>query len=51
MDPITSIILAVTELLKEVIKSQPPDVQAELWRMFLQDLKDWRAFFGKPPLS
>lgn len=51
MDPISAVIIALTDLFKEIIKSQPPDVQAELWRMFLEDLKAWRAFWHQPPLS
>jgi hypothetical protein len=48
MDPLTAfieLVKALTEFAKTVIASQPPDVQAELWRLYLADLKELRAFF------
>lgn len=45
MDPLTAAIALVTELTKlatVVIESQPPEVRAELWKMYLDDLKWWR---------
>jgi hypothetical protein len=32
---------------KLAIEGQPPDVKAELWRIYLEDVKAWRAFFEK----
>lgn len=45
MDPLTAALtLANTmlELAKLVIESQPPEVRVELWRFYLEDLKEWR---------
>lgn len=33
------------DVILELIKGQPPDVKADLWRMYVEDLKDWRAFW------
>lgn len=47
MDPVTAALALITELTKlatVVIESQPKDVQAELWKLYLQDLKWWRRF-------
>ncbi|HVJ72067.1 MAG TPA: hypothetical protein VM531_11280 [Sphingomicrobium sp.] len=54
MDPITAIlriIEAVTKLATTIIESQPADVQAELWRLHLEDVKAWREFWGKLKLG
>ena len=32
-------------LLEKIIDSQPKDVQAQLWNMWLEDLKAWRQFW------
>lgn len=48
MDPLTAALeLAntIARIFEKAIDSQPPDVRAELWRMYLEDVKAWRAFF------
>ena len=45
MDPLTAFVNLATELVKlfrEVAQGQPPEVKAELWRMYLDDVKWWR---------
>ena len=42
---ILAVIAAITNLVTEVIKSQPPDVAAELWRLHLKDVQEFRKFF------
>lgn len=43
--PYEDAIIAVAKVVEKVIEGQPPDVKAELWRMFLADVKEFRAFF------
>lgn len=48
MDPLTAIanmIASVTELVKMVIASQPPDVQKQIWEWYVEDQKKIRKFF------
>jgi hypothetical protein len=48
MDPLTAFFSAVEagfKLVSTVIEGQPPDVKAELWKLYLQDVKAFRAFF------
>ena len=44
--PYEQLLVAILQLAQTVIDGQPPDVKAELWRMYLEDVKAWRAFFG-----
>jgi len=44
--PLTIIELAL-QIVLETIKGQPPDVKAELWRMYIQDIKEWREFWNR----
>lgn len=37
--------IALINLVREVIAGQPPDVRAELWRMYAEDIREWRAFW------
>jgi hypothetical protein len=30
----------------KIIEGQPENVRAELWTMFIQDLRAWRTFWG-----
>jgi hypothetical protein len=49
-DPVTAgliVLNGLIELIREVIKSQPPDVAAALWRMHVEDVREWRAFLKK----
>jgi len=54
VDPLTAALIAlasVIDLVKEIVKNQPPEVAAELWRLHLEDVKAWREFLKKivPP--
>lgn len=45
MDPVTAFVnLANTlaDLTKEMVKSQPPDVQKQLWEWYVKDIERWR---------
>ena len=49
MDPITAVCTLANTLASIVLKvldGQPKEVQAELWKLYLQDVKDWRAFWA-----
>lgn len=41
----TAIIQLLLEIVKIAMEGQPPEVKAELWRLYLEDLKEWRAFW------
>ena len=43
--PLT-IIELILKIVLVAIEGQPPDVKAELWRLYLEDVKAWRAFFA-----
>ena len=48
MDPLTALLAFATELVKlieKAIDGQPPEVKAELWRLHIDDIKAWRAFW------
>jgi len=50
MDPLTAflkVLEAITKLIQTVVESQPPEVRAELWKLYLEDVKATRAFFEK----
>lgn len=52
MDPVTAALNVIAELTKlatVVIESQPPEVRAELWKIYLDDLKWWRKFLKIDP--
>lgn len=42
---IEEIVKLVLEIVKLAMEGQPPDVRAELWRLYLEDVKAWRAFW------
>jgi hypothetical protein len=47
LDPLTAalqLVNSILNLIAVVVESQPPDVRATLWRMHVEDLKEWRAF-------
>jgi hypothetical protein len=47
MDPVTAFTNLATKMLDiimVVIQSQPPDVQQQMWRWYVQDLAWWRKF-------
>lgn len=43
--------LTIIELILKIVvlamEGQPPEVRAELWKIYLEDVKAWRAFFQK----
>lgn len=43
----TAIIELILRIVLLAMEGQPPDVRADLWRMYVSDVKDWRAFFQK----
>lgn len=43
--PYEAAIIAIAHLFEKIIESQPPEVRAELWKMYVEDLKAWRAFW------
>ena len=47
-EAVIALIAAITALITEVVKKQPETVAAELWKMHLEDVKAWRAFFRQP---
>ena len=50
MDPITAVSNCVAkglDLAIKIVEKQPPEVAAELWKMYLADVKEWREFWGK----
>jgi hypothetical protein len=47
LDPLTAalqLVNSILNLIAVVVESQPPDVRATLWRMHVEDLKEWRTF-------
>jgi len=42
-----AIIELVLQIVLEAIKGQPPEVKAELWKMYVEDIKAWREFWSK----
>lgn len=51
MDPITAfanLVTSITELVKTIIVSQPPDVQKQMWDWYVADVKAWRKLFKIP---
>lgn len=50
MDPITAIANCVAkglDLAIKIVEKQPPEVAAELWKMYLEDVKQWRQFWAE----
>lgn len=50
MDPLTSFFNALEagfKLAQVVIEGQPPTVKAEIWKMYIEDVKATRAIFEK----
>lgn len=48
MDPLTAIaqmIASITDLVKTVIQSQPPEVQKQTWEWYIKDQARLRKFF------
>lgn len=50
MDPLTAILNLTTAMLslaEKVVEKQPPEVSVELWKMYLEDAKEWRTFWKR----
>ena len=48
MDPATAMALAikaVAEMITEIVKGQPPEVKAQAWAWWQQDMERWRKVF------
>lgn len=48
MDPLTAWAVATTavaEMITEIIKGQSPEVKAQIWMWWVEDMKRWRKFF------
>ena len=43
--PYEDAIVAICGLVEKAMDGQPPEVRADLWRMFVEDVKGWRAFW------
>jgi len=37
--------ISVVELIREIIKSQPPEVQKQMWDWYIEDAKRWRKYW------
>jgi hypothetical protein len=44
---IIEVLMTALRLIEKAMDGQPPEVRAELWRMFLEDLRAWRTFWEK----
>lgn len=42
--PYEDLAIALIDLIKTVIEGQPSEVRAELWKMYLEDMHNWREF-------
>jgi hypothetical protein len=45
--PYEAALIALINLITEVVKGQPPEVKAKLWTMYVEDLQKWRDWWGK----
>lgn len=45
MLPGEALAIAVVELIREIIKSQTPEVQKQMWDWYVEDAKKWRKFW------
>jgi hypothetical protein len=44
--PYEDFAIALINLISKIVDGQPPDVRAELWRMYVEDVKAWREFWN-----
>ncbi len=47
--PGEALAIEILRLIEKVIDGQPPDVKAELWRQYVEDVRAWRQFWGLKP--
>jgi hypothetical protein len=45
--PYEDLAIALVGLIGKVIDGQPPEVRAELWKIYVEDVKAWREFWGR----
>jgi hypothetical protein len=45
--PYEAVAIKLIELIMKVIESQPPEVRADLWKMYVDDVKAWRSFWER----
>lgn len=43
--PYEDLAIAALGLIGKIVDKQPPEVAAELWRGYLEDVKAWREFW------
>ncbi len=43
--PGEAVLTELFKLIRVAIEGQPPEVKAELWKMYLDDVKEWRKFW------
>lgn len=44
--PYEDLAIELVRLVGKVIEGQPQEVKADLWRMYVEDVKAWREFFS-----
>jgi hypothetical protein len=45
--PYEALGIKLIELIMRVIDGQPAEVRAELWKMYVEDLRAWREFWQR----
>ena len=48
MDPLTAfanMVNAITAMITEIVKGQPPEVREKIWLWYLEDRERWRKLF------
>lgn len=43
---VAALVQSVTELVKEIVKSQTPEQQKIMWDWYIQDVGAWRKLIG-----
>lgn len=44
--PIEGIVVAICNMVTEIVKGQPPEVKKQLWEWYVKDVAEWRKFLG-----
>jgi hypothetical protein len=42
--PYEAVAVAALNLVGKIIEGQPPEVKAQLWQCYIEDMKNWREF-------
>jgi hypothetical protein len=45
--PYERLAIKICDLIEKAMDGQPPDVREKLWRMHVEDLSNWRAWWDK----